>query len=83
MLGIKNIYGYIYSYHSHGFLLLTNRRRRKYLKNQISSFKTDTPVVVVGNINIGGTGKTPLVKYIASKLREGFKGWNCFKRLWR
>ena len=24
----------------------------------------------MGNINIGGTGKTPLVKYIASKLKE-------------
>ena len=24
----------------------------------------------MGNINIGGTGKTPLVKYIASKLIE-------------
>ena len=52
------------------FKFLTNRRRRKYLKNQFSSFKADVPVIVIGNINIGGTGKTPLVKYIASKLKD-------------
>ena len=28
----------------------------------------DIPVIVVGNLTIGGTGKTPLVKYIATKL---------------
>ena len=50
----QNIYGCIYSTILMDFYFLTNRRRRKYLKNQISSFKTDTPVVVVGNINIGG-----------------------------
>ena len=66
----KHLWLYLLLPFSWIFTLLTNRRRRKYLKNQISSFKTDTPVVVVGNINIGGTGKTPLVKYIASKLRE-------------
>ncbi len=52
------------------FSFLTNRRRRKYLKNQYSSFKANVPVIVIGNINIGGTGKTPLVKYIATKLKE-------------
>ena len=66
----KHLWLYLLLPFSWIFTFLTNRRRRKYLKNQISSFKTDTPVVVVGNINIGGTGKTPLVKYIASKLKE-------------
>ena len=66
----KHLWLYLLLPFSWIFTFLTNRRRRKYLKNQISSFKTDIPVVVVGNINIGGTGKTPLVKYIASKLRE-------------
>ena len=66
----KHLWLYLLLPFSWIFTFLTNRRRRKYLKNQISSFKTDIPVVVVGNINIGGTGKTPLVKYIASKLKE-------------
>ena len=50
------------------FSYLTNRRRRKYIKNKVTSFKPDIPVIVVGNLTIGGTGKTPLVKYIATKL---------------
>ena len=66
----KHLWLYLLLPFSWIFTFLTNRRRRKYLKNQIASFKTDIPVVVVGNINIGGTGKTPLVKYIASKLKE-------------
>ena len=51
----KHLWLYLLLPFSWIFTFLTNRRRRKYLKNQISSFKTDTPVVVVGNINIGGT----------------------------
>src|SRR3569832_2399677 len=30
----------------------------------------DAPVVVVGNITVGGTGKTPLVAWLAGKLAE-------------
>ena len=56
------------------FSYLTSRRRRKFLKNKIKSFSSNLPVIVVGNLTIGGTGKTPLVKYIASELiKRGFK----------
>ncbi|MDB4829074.1 lipid A export permease/ATP-binding protein MsbA [Gammaproteobacteria bacterium] len=52
---------------------LTNRRRNKYLKN-LPTLKKNIPVIIVGNLTIGGTGKTPLVKYIASKLKDlGYK----------
>ena len=52
---------------------LTNRRRRKYLKN-LPTLNKNVPVVIVGNLTIGGTGKTPLVKYIASSLKDlGYK----------
>ena len=52
---------------------LTNRRRRKYLKN-LPTLNKNVPVVIVGNLTIGGTGKTPLVKYIASRLKDlGYK----------
>ena len=47
---------------------LTSRRRRKFLKNVDSKYKSDIPLIIVGNLTIGGTGKTPLVKYIASEL---------------
>ncbi len=53
---------------------LTSRRRRKFLKDTENRFKSKTPLIVVGNLTIGGTGKTPLVKYIASELQKlGYK----------
>ena len=33
-----------------------------------NSIKMDVPVVIVGNITIGGTGKTPLVIWLLEKL---------------
>ena len=53
---------------------LTSRRRRKFLKNIDSKYKSEIPLIIVGNLTIGGTGKTPLVKYIASELiKIGYK----------
>ncbi len=43
-------------------------------KNKFEDSVKNLPVIVVGNLTIGGTGKTPLVKYIASELiKRGFK----------
>ena len=37
-------------------------------------YRFKVPVIVVGNITVGGTGKTPLVMYIANMLQQaGFK----------
>ncbi|MGI9274712.1 MAG: tetraacyldisaccharide 4'-kinase [Endozoicomonas sp.] len=47
------------------FMLLSRRRRQKY--QQSSRWQPTVPVVVVGNISVGGTGKTPVV---ASLVRE-------------
>ena len=56
------------------FSYLTSRRRRKYVKNTIESYLPDIPVIIVGNLTIGGTGKTPLVKHIATELlNKGYK----------
>ena len=56
------------------FSYLTSRRRRKFLKNKTESFSAKIPIIVVGNLTIGGTGKTPLVKYIASELiKRGYR----------
>ena len=56
------------------FSYLTTRRRRKYIKNIIESYKPNVPIIVVGNLTIGGTGKTPLVKHIATELIN--RGYN-------
>ena len=69
----KSLWLYLLYPFSLAIQYLTNRRRRKYLKN-LPSLKKNIPVVIVGNLTIGGTGKTPLVKYIASSLKNlGYK----------
>lgn len=44
-------------------------RRSAYRIGLFSSHKIPVPVIVVGNITVGGTGKTPLVAWIANHLK--------------
>jgi len=49
-------------------------RRYLYCKQLRKSTRVSSPVVVVGNLSVGGTGKTPLVCWLVSRLQElGFK----------
>ena len=49
-------------------------RRFLYRKGIYQKTKLAVPVIVVGNITVGGTGKTPLTLWLARLLRqEGFK----------
>lgn len=52
------------------FGLLAALRRLLYRKQILASFKLDVPVIVVGNISVGGTGKTPLTLALAAQLIE-------------
>ena len=45
-------------------------RRRLYERGVLSSVRINRPVVVVGNITVGGTGKTPISIWLAWKLKE-------------
>ncbi len=49
-------------------------RRTAYRARWISSTKVACPVVIVGNISVGGTGKTPLVVFLVEQLvRRGLR----------
>ncbi|MFE8032407.1 tetraacyldisaccharide 4'-kinase [Thiohalocapsa marina] len=48
-------------------------RRRAYLKGWLTSERLPAPVVMVGNLTVGGTGKTPLVLRLVELLRA--QGW--------
>ena len=49
-------------------------RRFLYLKGVLKSHTLPVPVIVVGNITVGGTGKTPLIIWLAGFLRDaGFR----------
>lgn len=59
---------------SYLFQLLSRRRRQNYIQKGSDLWKSPVPVVVVGNINIGGTGKSPLVIWLAEQFAAaGFK----------
>jgi tetraacyldisaccharide 4'-kinase len=56
------------------FRALAALRRELYLSGFLSSHQLLLPVIVVGNISVGGTGKTPLTLALAQQLIE--RGWH-------
>lgn len=52
------------------FAAVTAMRRMLYRRGWLKSFSVPVPVVVVGNIAVGGTGKTPVTIWLAQQLRE-------------
>ncbi|MDZ4656235.1 MAG: tetraacyldisaccharide 4'-kinase [Bythopirellula sp.] len=52
------------------YALAMRYRNRRYARGKAKIHDAGVPVVSVGNLTLGGTGKTPLVEWLAHKLRE-------------
>lgn len=56
------------------FAALASLRRLLYRSRILPSYSVGAPVIVVGNISVGGTGKTPLTLALAQQLIT--RGWH-------
>ncbi|HET8753090.1 MAG TPA: tetraacyldisaccharide 4'-kinase [Salinimicrobium sp.] len=52
---------------------LMSIRNMLYEKNVLKSAFFDIPLICVGNLSMGGTGKTPMVEFLISLLKENYK----------
>lgn len=56
------------------FQIISDCRRLAYQKGFFKSYKSKLPVIIVGNISVGGNGKTPFVIWLCEKLvASGYK----------
>lgn len=55
------------------FSWLAARRKRAYASGKKPTWRASVPIIVVGNISVGGTGKTPLTQAIVLQLQAA--GW--------
>ncbi len=67
-------------YHGHPALFLlwpleqlyrqvVKRKRARFLSGDSASYRAPVPVIIVGNITVGGTGKTPLILWLIDYCR--------------
>jgi len=64
----KLLYPFSVLYHT-----ITGTRNILYDQNILQSRSYDLPVICVGNLNTGGTGKSPMIEYLLSILNEEYK----------
>jgi tetraacyldisaccharide 4'-kinase len=55
------------------YTIVLRIRHFLYDNSIIKSKKFDIPVIAIGNLSLGGTGKTPHTIYIAERLKKSFK----------
>ena len=52
------------------FSWFAKRRRHRFLAGRARAWQAPVPVIVVGNVTVGGTGKTPLVIWLVRWLKD-------------
>src|SRR3954454_23223623 len=52
------------------YTLAVGRRNRRYDCGHSQVHRVDVPIISVGNLTLGGTGKTPMVKWLAQRLQN-------------
>ncbi len=55
------------------YRIITGVRNWLFNKNILKSSKFDFPIICIGNLSMGGTGKTPHIEYLIRLLQDEFK----------
>jgi tetraacyldisaccharide 4'-kinase len=56
------------------YTIAVSQRNRRYDRGTAESHDVGVPVITVGNLTLGGTGKTPMVKWLAERQQKlGFR----------
>lgn len=70
----KTPYAYLLLPFSKTYEIAIKTRRYLYKHRLKKSYKFNVPIIVIGNLTVGGTGKTPLTIWIAQLLKkQGFR----------
>ncbi len=58
---------------SHLYEKIVKLRNNLYDKEILKSTKFDIPTIVVGNLSVGGTGKSPMIEYLVRLLKNDYR----------